>query len=80
MKLLQLLKRKKSVPCMTMNTIASTSDLWEGLKIFIFYYQLFIINLLSKFIKKSQFSMKIYPLKMTSQVKSDEWLYFDWCF
>lgn len=61
---------------MTMNTIASTWDLWEGLKIFIFYYQLFIINL-SKFIKKSQFSMKIYPLKMTSQVKSDEWLYFD---
>ena len=76
MKLLQLLKRKKSVPCMTMNTIASTWDLWEGLKIFIFYYQLFIINV-SKFIKKSQFSMKIYPLKMTSQVKSDEWLYFD---
>lgn len=76
MKLLQLLKRKKSVPCMTMNTIASTSDLWEGLKIFI-YYQLLIINLLSKFIEKSQFSMKIYPLKMTSQVKSDEWLYFD---
>ena len=45
----------------TMNATASILDVWEGLKI-----QIFVIL----FFKKTQFSMKVYLLKM-SQMKSD---------
>ena len=48
---------------MTINTIASSLDLWEGLK--------------RPFLKKTQFSMNIYTLKMTSYIKLGG--KFFWC-